>query len=168
MTARKTKKTTLRPEQQPLTPWGLAWAAVILALVGVVTWYTTPPVAAPEQTTQAVLTERYNAQQAAELQQAVDVVAMVCRELKGDDRAFKDDDRLQVQCDADIPGVFFWDFRNEAGEWETVYYNERPTFSTGYLFANAPEEIRVQFRAINGNTAEYYLTLPKVDARPAA
>lgn len=167
MTARKTKKTTLRPEQQPPTPWGLAWAAVILVLIGVATWYTTPPVSAPEQTTEAVLTERYNAQRAAQ-QQAVDVVAMVCRELKGDDRAFKDDDRLQVQCDADIPGVFFWDFRNEAGEWETVYYNERPTFSTGYLFANAPEEIRVQFRAINGNTAEYYLTLPKTDERPAA
>ena len=144
---------------KPQTRWNIFISLVALLLVSVIAWagysLVTPRVVqTPQQAQEQDLRERWEAQEARNYV-GVDIV---CAQLKENPKA--------VECKTNVPGIFFWDFKNEKGEWQTVYYNERPALATGFLFTNSPEEIRVQFRDLLGNTAEYYLTIK--DERPAA
>jgi len=87
------------------------------------------------------------------------IVDLSCKQLVGEERRYKTNSHPQVEFYSSVVGVFYWDFRNEKGNWQNVYYNKYATTLTGHMFSNDPGEFRIQFMDLQGNTSEYFLNI---------
>ncbi len=103
--------------------------------------------------------EQHSKMELQEQQYEPAIIELSCKQLIGEERRYKTNPRPQVECYSSVVGVFFWQLRDELGNWQYVYYNLQPTNLTGYMFSSNPRQIRVQFMDLDGNTSEYFITL---------
>jgi hypothetical protein len=83
-------------------------------------------------------------------------IVLECKQLTGNERKYEQPSP-QIECIASVAGVFFWDRKNEQGNWQNFYYNQYPDYLTGFMFTTNPGELRIQFRDTKGNRAEFFL-----------
>ena len=109
-------------------------------------------------------TPEHTVKQQSKLEQQVQqyepvVNSLSCKQLVGEERHYKTDPRPQVECESSVVGVFFWHLKDERGNWQNVYFNQRPNTLSGYMFSRNPGEIRIRFMDLDGNTSDYFITL---------
>lgn len=101
---------------------------------------------------EAVVTAAIEATQLSELIESYSPPELTCRQMFGDDRRYKSA-QPQVECHSDRDGHFFWQDKNEGGDWVVFYYNQYAMNITGFMFTTNPEEIKVTFKDLEGNEA---------------